>query len=581
MTDPLEALRDRIDLARIPFTDRGSRLLVFAAGDGLWIGAAEYETDPRAGAPVPRLTFVAADGGDALPLRVSFRPDRLECRAGEHAVTVAFADAQTLVLALPAAVELRLHVRGEPAARGRLTPVAPSSQHVAVTGRWVGAHALPEGGTLVRLAPEAGAVALRIAPTAVAVPARADADAAQAAAQARWQAWFAGVPAVPAALRTAHLHAWWVLAANLVRLRRDPGREGMVPSKLGYVGVWNWDACFHAVGLRYRDPMLAADQLRIVLDAQQPDGMLPDVIWDAGVLASAGDLGRDDRERSRAQLGGRDEPAATPITKPPVAAWAAWKVFEAGGDRAFLADVYGPLSRTQRWWLEASDPDRDGLPDYTHHYSSGLDDSPLWDGGGPLGATDLVAHLVGQADHLALIAAELGRPAAEVACWRAQASALTGRLVALRWDARAGAFWARRGDGSVRVRTPFGLLPLGTGRLPAPIADRLVADLIDPRRFWTPHPVPTVAADEPAFDPRQMWRGPVWMNVNHLLVGALRRAGYRDVAAELRERTLALVVGTPDCCEYYDPRSGERAPGATSSFGWTAALFSDLALTSP
>lgn len=101
MTDPLEALRDRIDLARIPFTDRGSRLLVFAAGDGLWIGAAEYETDPRAGAPAPRLTFVAEDGGDALPLRVSFRPDRLECRAGEHAVTVAFADPQTLVLALP------------------------------------------------------------------------------------------------------------------------------------------------------------------------------------------------------------------------------------------------------------------------------------------------------------------------------------------------------------------------------------------------------------------------------------------------------------------------------------------------
>ena len=47
--DPLGLLMNRITLERIPFTERGSRLLVFRAADGgLWVGLAEYETRPAA-----------------------------------------------------------------------------------------------------------------------------------------------------------------------------------------------------------------------------------------------------------------------------------------------------------------------------------------------------------------------------------------------------------------------------------------------------------------------------------------------------------------------------------------------------
>lgn len=33
----------------------------------------------------------------------------------------------------------------------------------------------------------------------------------------------------------------------------------MVPSKIGYVGLWQWDAYFIAVGLRHGDPDLARE----------------------------------------------------------------------------------------------------------------------------------------------------------------------------------------------------------------------------------------------------------------------------------------------------------------------------------
>jgi len=130
----------------------------------------------------------------------------------------------------------------------------------------------------------------------------------------------------------------------------------------------------------------------------------------------------------------------------------------------------------------------------------------------------------------------------------------------------------------VGVRTPFGLFPLLTGRLPSDISCRLVAQLQDERQFWSRYPVPTVAMNDPKYDPKMMWRGPTWINVNYLLVEGLRRSGYAEVASELRRRTLELISGRDDIYEYYHPETGENPPLAASTFGWSAAMFIDLAI---
>jgi glycogen debranching enzyme len=75
-----------------------------------------------------------------------------------------------------------------------------------------------------------------------------------------------------------------------------------------------------------------------------------------------------------------------------------------------------------------------------------------------------------------------------------------------------------------------------------------------------------------------MWRGPVWVNINYLLIDGLFRAGYLDVARQLRQRTIEMVMGQEDAFEYYHPDTGEKPPKAVNTFGWSAALFIDLVL---
>jgi glycogen debranching enzyme len=247
-----------------------------------------------------------------------------------------------------------------------------------------------------------------------------------------------------------------------------------------------------------------------------------------------------------------------------------------------LDEAYESLVRWNRWWFERNDDDGDGLCQYNHPFSSGLDDSPLWDEGLPVTSPDLNTYLCIQQQALAEIAAIIGEKA-DAARWQERARHTARRMVERLWDEEAGLFWARSHtpDGQqvpVRVVTPFSLYPLWTGFLPKRITARLLAHLTDPRSFWLRYPLPTVARTDPRHDPDQMWRGPTWVNVNYLFCEGLERTGHGDLARELRQRTLDLIMGHDDIYEYYNPETGMHPPKAAPLFGWTSAVFIDMAL---
>jgi glycogen debranching enzyme len=75
-----------------------------------------------------------------------------------------------------------------------------------------------------------------------------------------------------------------------------------------------------------------------------------------------------------------------------------------------------------------------------------------------------------------------------------------------------------------------------------------------------------------------MWRGPVWVNVNALLAEGLAVSGHADRSRALIEQTLRLVQHGGGPHEYFNPATGEKARTATTAFGWSAALFIDLAV---
>lgn len=394
-----------------------------------------------------------------------------------------------------------------------------------------------------------------------------------------WLDWFAKCPIVRDDLQQMAAFCWWVLGANIVELPGLGDARGVVPSKIGYVGVWQWDAYFIAMGLRHGDPALAREQLEIAFRFPSEDGQLPDVVHEAGVLATSDDLPQADRDRLR-RAGSQiaDPNAPVPLTKPPLAAWALAKVLEAEDAPEWAREQLVRIRRSQDWWFAGSDLDGDGLPEYGHPYSSGLDDSPIFDGPLPTTAPDLGAYLVLQDLELARLAERYGTDAAgDPAGHRARAARTLELLLGL-WNEASGRFEARAAGERVASDAVTGFMPLLTGALPSPVLDSLIAALGDPERYALPWAVPTVSAADPDFSATRMWRGPVWVNTNRLIVEGLRASGRDDLAHDLAERTVALVVHGGGPHEYFDPLTGEKAPTATTAFGWSAALFIDLAV---
>ena len=314
-----------------------------------------------------------------------------------------------------------------------------------------------------------------------------DPDEAVLQAAARWHDWFAAAPVVAEEYRPQYYYAWWVMRAGLISTRFYTTREAMTPSKIHYVGVWQWDAYFHALAYRHVDIHLAQDQLRILLDHQRADGMIPDAVHDEGMVTHL------------------TFPVDADVTKPPLLAWAAWKLYEQHPDGEFLEEIYEPIVRWNSWWFENNDLDADGLCEYQHPFSSGLDDSPLWDQGMPVESPDLNTYLYLQQEALGKIAAAIGL-LEESRDWLKRAKAILKRMLQKSWDAEAGLFWARKDGVPLHVRTPFSLFPLLTGVLPREVEAALVAHLTDPQEFWPRYPVPTVALNDPKYDPPDVAR---------------------------------------------------------------------------
>jgi glycogen debranching enzyme len=88
-------------------------------------------------------------------------------------------------------------------------------------------------------------------------------------------------------------------------------------------------------------------------------------------------------------------------------------------------------------------------------------------------------------------------------------------------------------------------------------------------------PVPSYDKYGFGFFPTRYWRGPVWVNINWLLMRGLQRYGYEEQAQQLRETIVSLCTNQ-GFYEYFDPTTGFGH--GSDLFSWTAALFLDVVL---
>lgn len=143
------------------------------------------------------------------------------------------------------------------------------------------------------------------------------------------------------------------------------------------------------------------------------------------------------------------------------------------------------------------------------------------------------------------------------------------------WDEQAGVYWSRDFVTHRLLKVPSiaTLLPLYAGCISKERAAKLVKLIENDHVFGPAFPIPSVPLDSPDFDPDRYWQGPTWMNINWLIMDGLKRYGFDEHVAALRESSLEMVEKS-GFAEYFDPNTAE--PLGAHNFSWTAALTIDL-----
>ena len=320
-------------------------------------------------------------------------------------------------------------------------------------------------------------------------------------------------------------------------------------------GVYLWDSAFIAQIWRAWDREAAGDILRAVValrDGDRLQHMVADFIQSA-------------------------------FTQPPLIAWSLAALAEDGASDALVAELYPALTGYHAWLLKHRRLG-DGLFAWQHPYESGIDNSPRFsnrdesrfNATAGVAAPDFSAYMVLHDEALAALARRLGREA-EAAQFAQEAAEVRAAMNARLWHEADGCYYDRDlASGEwVRLRTIASLLPLWAGVPDEARARRMLAQVMDPMRFGTLIPFPSVARDERSFE-LDMWRGPVWVNTAYGVLLGLQRYGFHREMAELGwrlcEGVYRVFAEKRQIYEFYDPGAASIAALARKKGNWWKQL---------
>jgi glycogen debranching enzyme len=256
----------------------------------------------------------------------------------------------------------------------------------------------------------------------------------------------------------------------------------------------------------------------------------------------------------------------------PIFAWAELESFRLTGDKDRLALVWEPLVRyygaLQKYLRQG-----DGL--YLTDWAS-MDNSTrnkyLEPGGCGI---DISCEMVLFARHLAQIASILGRQA-DGQKYQKDAEELTTLINRHMWDEQRKFYFDLTIKGErapVKSIAAFWTLPAQVASTSQ--AQALAAELENPDTFKTIHRVPTLAANEPGFDPKGgYWVGAVWAPTDKMVMAGLENYGYTDLARQIALNHLRNVIAvfkeTGTIWENYAPQHVAHGEPAKGDFvGWS------------
>jgi hypothetical protein len=285
----------------------------------------------------------------------------------------------------------------------------------------------------------------------------------------------------------------------------------------------------------------------------------------------------------------------------PIAA-TAWELAQQTKDDELLTAAYKGASKWDAWLRKYRDTRKTGLVEGFCTYDTGHDNSPRWKGipnrcpdadarkcpdipGMPRLCPDLSATVYGARVALAGMAKALGK-GDEAARWQADAEKIRGLILTKLYSPEDGAFYDLDSENKfVKVRSDAMSRVLGEHVVDL-VKDRAIFEAVwtkqihNPKAFWAPYPLASIAMDDPAFVrpiPRNSWGG---ASQALTALRAPRWMGFYGKQAEMKhmmEQWCAAIMRHTEFRQQMDPLTGEFTQPDPGGYSPAALVFLDFA----
>ncbi|MBE9503221.1 MAG: DUF547 domain-containing protein [Proteobacteria bacterium] len=411
-----------------------------------------------------------------------------------------------------------------------------------------------------------------------------------------------------------------------------------LPASGLYPHQWNWDSGFIAIGYAHINTQRAIKELTSLFNGQWKNGMVPQIVFNKDKLGNyfpEPDFWQTENSPN-APEGILTSGITMPPIHAVAALRISENARDNKDVKPFLKWIYPRLLSLHRYFYRERDPEGQGLVYIRHPWESGMDNSPMWDlvlkrldmsslkvppyerkdlasGVRPeerparedydrfVYLVDLFRRLkydeeliskespflvygplfnaILSASNEALI--RIGEILKERTDEAEEWEGLTKKAISEKLYQPEGGifnFYDIREKKLLDVDSAAGFMPLFGGAATKEQALKLY-DYLNSQSFCALHQgncftVPNYDTRKEDYDRTNYWRGPVWININWMLMQGLRRYGFKQKADAIAKDILELPVRF-GFREYFDSFDG-RGYGA-HNFSWSAALFIDTA----
>ena len=428
----------------------------------------------------------------------------------------------------------------------------------------------------------------------------------QSANNTRWKNYLKAFEALPKQYRDLALKAQQTLISNWRSSAGAIMRDAVTPSVTyqWFNGVWAWDSWKQVSALASFDPSLAKSNWLAMFDYQitQDDSLRP---LDKGMIVDVLFFNQSpDRNGDGGNWNERN-------SKPPLAAWSVWEIYQETKDLEFVREAFPKLLDYHLWWFSNRDHNQNGVAEFgatvdrnnkdeasivqAAAWESGMDNAPRFDlstgikvlenrGGHNkvVGfsvnreSVDLNSFLYKEKVLLAKMAGLLGDRVL-ASQLNSESNALANYIQTKMFDEASGYFFDIDMQGKLIKAQGMGsegYIPLWSGVATNQQAERVIRKLMSKKDFNTHMPMPTMAASAAEFAAESYWRGPVWLDQSYFAITGMLQYGYREQALATTKKLLAhgegLLNSEAPIRENYNPITGKGLKA--TNFSWSASV---------